>query len=107
MSLKPAGNACWTSNATQIPDYPSGSYNFIRRLRQESPLELRYQAIEACKAKDLIKVKPRQQQVKLDVAIIGAGVGGLATAIALKLDGHTVSVYEQASALSEVGKIQK
>ena len=44
-----------------------------------------------------------QAQVKLKIAIIGAGVGGLATAIALKQDGHVVSIYEQASALSEVG----
>jgi salicylate hydroxylase len=35
---------------------------------------------------------------------MGAGVGGLSSAIALKLAGHYVIVYEQAAALSEVGK---
>ncbi|KAL5335593.1 hypothetical protein BJX70DRAFT_390532 [Aspergillus crustosus] len=69
----------------QIPTYRSGSYNFIRRLRNETIS------------------KSRSTPVKLDVAIVGAGVGGLSTAIALKREGHTVTVYEQASALSEVG----
>lgn len=40
----------------------------------------------------------------LTVAIIGAGPGGLATAIALSRNaGVSVSVYEQASVLREVG----
>ncbi|KAL4862807.1 hypothetical protein BDV12DRAFT_190153 [Aspergillus spectabilis] len=47
--------------------------------------------------------KANSSPVKLNIAIIGAGVGGLSTAIALKREGHTVTVYEQASALSEVG----
>jgi salicylate hydroxylase len=40
--------------------------------------------------------------VSLEIAIIGAGVGGLSNAIALKQAGHDVVVFEQASALSEV-----
>ncbi|KAH8800206.1 hypothetical protein F5884DRAFT_824959 [Xylogone sp. PMI_703] len=44
-----------------------------------------------------------QSWAKLDIAIIGAGVGGLSNAIALKRMGHRVQVYEQANALSEVG----
>ena len=31
----------------------------------------------------------------LDIAIIGAGISGLAAAIALSRDGHTVNVYER------------
>lgn len=38
-----------------------------------------------------------------DIAIIGAGIGGLAAAIALAKKGARVTVYEQASALGEVG----
>ena len=37
------------------------------------------------------------------IAVIGAGLGGLAVALALSRRGHEVTVYEQASELSEVG----
>lgn len=37
------------------------------------------------------------------IAIAGAGIGGLTAAIALRRDGHEVTVYEQASRLSEIG----
>jgi salicylate hydroxylase len=33
---------------------------------------------------------------------VGAGLGGLATAVALARRGHTVEILEQASALGEV-----
>ena len=47
-------------------------------------------------------VDPPLQPLK--VAVIGAGPGGLATAIALsKTPGVEVTVYEQASVLREVG----
>jgi salicylate hydroxylase len=39
----------------------------------------------------------------LKVAIVGGGIGGLAAAIALRLRGIDADVYEQASALTEVG----
>jgi 2-polyprenyl-6-methoxyphenol hydroxylase-like FAD-dependent oxidoreductase len=35
--------------------------------------------------------------------VVGAGIGGLATAIALRRDGHEVEVFERAAALEEVG----
>jgi salicylate hydroxylase len=37
------------------------------------------------------------------IAIAGAGIGGLTAAVALRRDGHSVTVYEQASTLSEIG----
>lgn len=40
---------------------------------------------------------------ELHVVIVGAGIGGLATALALQRLGIRVSVYEQAPALAEVG----
>ncbi|KAJ5502150.1 hypothetical protein N7463_005024 [Penicillium fimorum] len=42
-------------------------------------------------------------QVRLNIIVVGAGLGGLATAIALASSGHTVTVYEQAQKLGEVG----
>ncbi|KAL3479834.1 hypothetical protein BJX99DRAFT_255270 [Aspergillus californicus] len=84
----------------QIPAYPCGSYNFIRRLRGEAVPESEARVQEGEPSK---KEKQVRSPTKLKIAIIGAGVGGLSTAIALKREGHTVTVYEQALALSEVG----
>jgi len=40
---------------------------------------------------------------KLNIAIIGAGMGGLAAAAALRKVGHTVTVYEQARQFTRLG----
>jgi len=40
---------------------------------------------------------------KLDIAIVGAGIGGLAVAALLKRAGHSVNVYEQAPRFARVG----
>ena len=40
---------------------------------------------------------------KSNIAIFGAGLGGLTAALALARRGFQVQVYEQASALSEIG----
>ena len=39
----------------------------------------------------------------LRIGIVGAGVGGLAAAIALKRHGHHISVFEQAGKFARVG----
>ena len=39
---------------------------------------------------------------QLHVAIVGAGLGGLAAAIGISKAGHKVTILEQASALGEV-----
>ncbi|KAK9474983.1 3-hydroxybenzoate 6-hydroxylase-like protein [Dipodascopsis tothii] len=46
---------------------------------------------------------PEQAATKLSCIVIGAGLGGLAAAIAIARKGHSVTVFEQAPALGEVG----
>ncbi|KAE9389315.1 FAD/NAD(P)-binding domain-containing protein [Gymnopus androsaceus JB14] len=40
---------------------------------------------------------------KLDVVVVGAGIGGLSTALALAADGHHVTVLDAVKAFTEVG----
>lgn len=44
-----------------------------------------------------------QSQAHLDIAVVGAGLGGLAAAISITLSGHSVTVFEAAKELAEVG----
>ncbi|KFZ11099.1 hypothetical protein V501_04900 [Pseudogymnoascus sp. VKM F-4519 (FW-2642)] len=46
---------------------------------------------------------PLEAKVKLKIIVVGAGLGGLACAIALARRGHEVVVYEQTAVLGEVG----
>ncbi|KKA22978.1 Uncharacterized protein T310_2992 [Rasamsonia emersonii CBS 393.64] len=46
---------------------------------------------------------PANDALRLKIIVVGAGLGGLATAIALAQHGHSVTVYEQTPQLGEVG----
>ncbi|KAH6692232.1 FAD binding domain-containing protein [Plectosphaerella plurivora] len=56
-----------------------------------------------------VSTSPRAQsnvssaKLKLDIIVVGAGLGGLATAVALARRGHKVRVFEQTAQLGEVG----
>ena len=39
-----------------------------------------------------------------DVAVVGCGLGGVATAIAIRSAGHQVTIYEKAPAMWEVSR---
>lgn len=72
----------------EAPIHPTRSLQFLEKLNPDS------QDTES----PLLQAK-----VNLRVIIVGAGLGGLACAIALARRGHTVTVLEQANQLGEVG----
>lgn len=45
---------------------------------------------------------PRKALVRLDVIVVGAGLGGLATAISIAQTGSRVTVFDAAKELQEV-----
>lgn len=53
--------------------------------------------------RDEYKYLSRHAVKPLDVLIIGAGIAGLSAGLALSRDGHSVTILESASELTEVG----
>ena len=68
----------------QTTSYPTGSLDFLVTIN-------RSRATTEC-----------QTGFPLRIVIIGAGLGGLAAAVALARSGHILTVFEQAPALGEV-----
>lgn len=71
----------------QEPSYPSNCLEFAKHL-DEPPSSIN---------------DSNGSKISLKIILVGAGLGGLSTAIALKQSGHQVTVYEQARELSEIG----
>ncbi|KAH7304653.1 hypothetical protein BKA65DRAFT_205867 [Rhexocercosporidium sp. MPI-PUGE-AT-0058] len=82
--------SCSQLALTLDASYPTRSLDFLRRKANA----FNYEASQA---------PVNQAKVLLDVVIVGAGLGGLATAVALARQGHHVIILEQAHALAEVG----
>ncbi|KAJ6145036.1 hypothetical protein N7470_008931 [Penicillium chermesinum] len=76
------------ASALQMPTYPSNCLEFARP----------FLAPETQTSESVHKAK-----VPLKIILVGAGLGGLATAIALAQSGHNVTVFEQTPVLGEVG----
>ena len=74
----------------------------VRELTRHQNVSYPTRSLEFLKHLDSAGREPPASAVRLDILIIGAGLGGLATAIALALKGHKVTVLEQAAALGEV-----
>lgn len=83
-----------TAVEREQPRYTTTSYpsNCLRFLQDVSPLQTHEET-------------PKQSKVKLNILVVGAGLGGLATAIALRRRGHEVTVFEQAPELMEVSAL--
>jgi salicylate hydroxylase len=76
------------TNLFKHPTYPTRSLNFLKHVKTaKTPTP---------------STEVAQSPVRLHVVIVGAGLGGLATAIALARGGHKVEILEQAPALGEV-----
>ncbi|KAK0760489.1 hypothetical protein N5P37_006683 [Trichoderma harzianum] len=90
------------SDILLLPSYPTGSYNFIKRLLSADIVTPNLETSAKPFSINESASHPISP-IKLTIAIIGGGVGGLAAAIALKQDGHNVTLYEQAPQLSEIG----
>ena len=72
--------------------YPSQSLRFLQKLEN----------LKLCNEEDTNAKRPTQAKLRLNVVIVGAGLGGLSLAIALARRGHSVRVLEQAATLGEV-----
>jgi salicylate hydroxylase len=77
--------------------YPSQSLHFLKSLHdcRATPNKTHFAPQPVLSAR-----------LKLDIIVVGAGLGGLAVGIALARRGHSVQVLEQASVLGEVSKIR-
>lgn len=72
-----------SSDCSQTPSYPTNCLYFLQSRTNRA-------------------AAPANDALRLKIIVVGAGLGGLATAIALAQHGHSVTVYEQTPQLGEV-----
>lgn len=86
--------------------YPSRALHFLTRLPDEHHANGASMAAMNGNANGVTKPAVSEDnvpgQLKLEILVVGAGLGGLATAIALGRRGFSVQVFEQAATLGEV-----
>jgi salicylate hydroxylase len=70
--------------------YPSQALRFLEKMNEQD--------VSSTPSASL----PEPARFKMGIIVVGAGLGGLALAIALARRGHSVRVLEQASGLGEV-----
>lgn len=87
------------------PTYPTQSTLFLDNLSKQQNCQKYSNDDVTGIYTNPIQATPTQAAVPLKIIIVGAGLGGLATAIALSRRGHEVIVLEQASKLREVGSL--
>ncbi|KEQ92081.1 hypothetical protein AUEXF2481DRAFT_101082 [Aureobasidium subglaciale EXF-2481] len=90
-------------NSTSIPSYPTRCTTFLDDLAKDIHDSRHLNGNTNGSRANEPGVIPPRALVPLDIIIVGAGLGGLATSIALSRRGHKVRVLEQATALGEVG----
>lgn len=93
--LDPSNKNSPLTPTPSLPGYPTQSLRFLQHISS---------GIQSRDSNEpYIKEQPAcQARLKLKVVIVGAGLGGLATAIALSRRGHSVVILEQAPQLGEV-----
>lgn len=83
----------WLALPDSTVSYPSQSLRFLENLDEHSPLSRDMRN----GSKD-----PAPARMRLNIIVVGGGLGGLAVAIALARRGHSVQILEQALKLGEV-----
>lgn len=79
------------------PSYPTQSLRFLQHIKGANT-----QTAAGIHSDAGNSDSPQQALVRLNIIVVGAGLGGLAAAIALARRGHTVTVLEQAPVIGEV-----
>lgn len=93
----------YTVDFTKETSYPSRSLHFLKPSSQNEPFHNTPPPIQApLNPSHTSSKRPLQAHLPLKILISGAGLAGLATAIALRRRGHTVTVFEKAPELGEV-----